>query len=71
MAKLNDVYPVNQTWDQLINLATKQEANLDRDSEEVRQAFQASVVTTASVPAAGGAAAAVTTAPTVTKKVTK
>ena len=32
MAKLNDVYPVNQTWDQLINLAIEQEANLDRDS---------------------------------------
>ena len=30
MAKLNDFYPVNQTWDQLINLANEQEANLDR-----------------------------------------
>ena len=49
----------------------EQEANLDGDSDEVRQAFAASIVTAASVPAAGGAAAAAsapTTAPTVTKK---
>ena len=70
MAKFNDVYPVNQTWDQLLNLATEQEANLDRDSDEVRQAFQASMVTTASVPTAGGTAAAASV-PTAAKKVTK
>ena len=72
MAKFNDVHPVNQTWDQLLNLAAEQEANLDRDSDEVRQAFQASMVAagTASVPTAGGNAAAANV-PTATKKVTK
>jgi hypothetical protein len=72
MAKLNDVYLVNQTWDQLINLATEQEANLDRDSNEVRQAFAASIVPAASVRAAGGAAAAASSVPpTATTKATK
>ena len=63
MVKLNDVYPVNQTWDQLINL--------DRDSDEVRQAFAASIVPAASVPAAGGSAAAASVPPTATTKATK
>ena len=70
MEKLNDVYPTDQTWDQLLQLATEQEANLDRDSEEVRQAFNANSIATASVPAAGGASAAAsvpTTVPTTTK----
>jgi len=40
IAKLNDLYPVNQTWNQLIDLANEQEANLDRDSDEVRQAIR-------------------------------
>ena len=70
MAKFNDVYPVNQTWEQLINLATEQEANLDRDSEEVRQAFTANSIATASVPAAGGASAAASSVPTTATTVT-
>ena len=70
MAKFNDMHPINQTWDQLLNLATAQEANLDRDSDDVRQAFQATMVTAASVPTAGGTAAA-DSVPTATKKVTK
>ena len=68
--KFDDVYPTDQTWDQLLQLATEQEANLNRDSEEVRQAFNANSIATASVPAAGGASAAAsvpTTVPTTTK----
>jgi len=54
-------------------LANEQEANLDGDSDEVRQAFAASTVTAASVLAAGGAAAAAASVPmtATTKKVTK
>ena len=39
-----------KTWNQLIDLVNEQEANLDGDSDEVRQAFAASMVFAASVP---------------------
>jgi hypothetical protein len=71
---LKRLYPGTQTWDQLMDFAMEQEANLDGDSDEIKQAFAASTVTAASAPAAGGAAAAAsapTTAPTVTKKAKK
>jgi hypothetical protein len=68
--KFDDVYPTDQTWDQLLQLATEQGANLNRDSEEIRQAFQASSIAAAFLPAAGGAAAAASVPPTVTTKMT-
>ena len=59
ITELKRLYPRDQTWDQLVNLAGKLEANLDGDSDEVRQAFAASTVT------ASGSTAAATTVATV------
>jgi hypothetical protein len=74
IAELKRLYPGDQTWDQLIDLANEQEANLDGDSDDVRQAFAANSIGPASVPAAGGAATAATTVATTaatTKKTNK
>jgi len=57
IAELKRLYPGEQIWKQLINLAGEQEANLDGDSDEVRQAFATYNVPTTTVPAAEGAAA--------------
>jgi hypothetical protein len=50
IAELKRLYPGDQTWNQLIDLVNEQEANLDGDSDEVRQAFAATMVFAASVP---------------------
>jgi hypothetical protein len=74
IAELKRLYPGDQTWDQLIDLANEQEANLDGDSDDVKQAFAANSIGPASVPAAGGAATAATTVATTaatTKKTNK
>ena len=65
---LKRLYPGTQTWDQLMDFAMEQEANLDGDSDDVRQAFAAytipNIASAATVQQAGGAATAATAVPT-------
>ena len=58
IAEWRRLYPGDQPWDHLLNLAAEQGANLDGDSDEVRQAFVASSISVATILAAGGAAPA-------------
>jgi len=60
IAELKRLYPGDETWKQLINLAGEQETNLDGDCDEVRRAFAAYTIPAVTVPAAKGAAVAAT-----------
>jgi len=69
IADLKRLHPGTQRWDQLMDFAMEQEANLNDDYDDVRQAFAAynipaAIASAATVQQAGGAATTATAVPT-------